>query len=117
MRYLPFWAATFVDRMWVMLLPLLGLAIPLFKLFPPAYKWRVRRRLLRLYIELEQLDPRFNPTDGADESRRRLEKIEALDQQSVITSVPRDYKDNIYKLRRDIDLVRRQLQHDAAGSD
>ena len=30
MRYLPFWAATFVDRMWVMLLPLIGLAIPLF---------------------------------------------------------------------------------------
>lgn len=117
MRYLPFWAATFVDRMWVMLLPLLGLAIPLFKLFPPAYKWRVRRRLLRLYTELEQLDPRINPTEGADESRRRLEKIDELDHRSVVEPVPRDYKDNIYKLRRDIDLVRRQLQLDAAGSD
>jgi hypothetical protein len=28
----------------------------------------------------------------------------------------RDYKDNIYKLRRDIDLVRRRLQKDAARS-
>ena len=100
-----------------MLLPLLGLAIPLFKLFPPAYKWRVRRRLLRLYTELEQLDPRINPTEGADESRRRLEKIDELDHRSVIEPVPRDYKDNIYKLRRDIDLVRRRLQVDDAGSD
>ena len=34
MRYLPFWAATLVDRMWIMLLPILGLAIPLVKLVP-----------------------------------------------------------------------------------
>lgn len=116
MRYLPFWAATFIDRMWVMLLPLIGLAIPLFKLFPPAYKWRVRRRLLRLYTELEQLDPSVNPMQGTDDSQQRLHELEKLDQQSVIASVPRDYKDNIYKLRRDIDLVRRRLQKDAAGS-
>ncbi|NCF72997.1 MAG: TAXI family TRAP transporter solute-binding subunit [Gammaproteobacteria bacterium] len=117
MRYLPFWAATFVDRMWVMLLPLLGLAIPLVKLFPPAYKWRVRRRLLRLYTELEQLDPNVNPMEGVGESRQRLEKLDELDQQSVITSVPRDYKDNIYKLRRDIDLVRRRLRVEAAEAE
>ena len=110
MRYLPFWAATFVDRMWVMLLPLLGLAIPLIKLLPPVYKWRVRTRLLRLYSELERLDPRVNPVEDADESTLRLDKLEELDQQSVIASVPREYKDKIYKLRRDIDLVRRQLQ-------
>jgi hypothetical protein len=117
MRYLPFWAATFVDRMWVMLLPLLGLAIPLVKLFPPAYKWRVRRRLLRLYTELEQLDPNVNPMEGVGESRQRLEKLDELDQQSVITSVPRDSKDNIYKLRRDIDLVRRRLRVEAAEAE
>ena len=117
MRYLPFWAATFVDRMWVMLLPLIGLAIPMFKLFPPAYKWRVRRRILRLYTDLEQLDPGVKPLEGNDDSQRRLDELEKLDQQSVIASVPRDYKDNIYKLRRDIDLVRRRLHKEAAGSD
>ena len=58
MRYLPFWAATLVDRLWIMLLPMIGLAIPLMKLVPPAYRWQIRRRLLRLYRELEQIDRR-----------------------------------------------------------
>jgi len=31
--------------------------------------------------------------------------------------VPRDYKDNIYKLRRDIDLVRRRLRVDNTNFD
>ena len=109
MRYLPFWAAIFIDRMWVLLFPLIGLAIPLFKLVPPAYKWQVRRRFLKLYAELESLDPSINPTSDADDVKERNERINRLEEQTAKTHVPREYKDAMYKLRRDIDLVRRQL--------
>jgi TRAP transporter TAXI family solute receptor len=109
MRYLPFWAATFVDRMWVMLFPLLGLAIPLFKLVPPAYQWQVRRRFLRLYAELESLDPKMNPISGDEDLQKRKERVNWLEGQTAVTHVPKEYKDAMYKLRRDIDLVRRQL--------
>ena len=109
MRYLPFWAATLVDRLWVMLLPLIGIAIPLIKLVPPAYQWRVRRRLLSLYSDLERLDPQFNPVANDDDLIKRLDTLAELDNRSLFTSVPREYKDDVYKLRRDIDLVRRQL--------
>jgi len=112
MRYLPFWAATLVDRLWIMLLPLIGLAIPLFKLVPPAYRWRIRRRLLRLYAELEQIDPLMNPVQNDADLAERLQQLEQLDTGSVIGSVPKTYTDDIYKLRRDIDLVRRRLQPD-----
>ena len=100
-----------------MILPLLGLAIPLFKLVPPAYQWRVRRRLLRLYSELERIDPRVNPISSKEDAAERTHRIERLDQEAVTASVPRDYKDNIYKLRRDIDLVRRRLSIAAASKD
>lgn len=109
MRYLPFWAATLVDRLWVMLLPILGLAIPLFKLVPPAYRWRIRRRLLRLYSELEQIDPTRNKLDSEADRLERLQRIEELDNDPAFDSVPREYTDDVYKLRRDIDLVRRHL--------
>jgi hypothetical protein len=33
-RYLPFWAATLIDRMVVMIVPLLAVLIPLFKFAP-----------------------------------------------------------------------------------
>jgi hypothetical protein len=109
MRFLPFWAATLVDRLWVMLLPLIGLTIPLVKLVPPAYRWQIRRRLLRLYAELERIDPLLNPVQDEEDLAIRLQRLETLDNSSVVESVPKAYKVDIYKLRRDIDLIRRRL--------
>jgi TRAP transporter TAXI family solute receptor len=109
MRYLPFWAATLIDRLWVMLFPVIGLAIPLVKVIPPAYRWQIRRRLLRLYSELEQIDPYGNGVRDAEDLAERLQQLEELDNDSIIASVPRGYTDDVYKLRRDIDLVRRRL--------
>ncbi len=109
MRYLPFWAATLVDRLWVMLLPLIGLSIPLVKLMPPLYKWRIRRRLLKLYADLHEIDPQRHAVTSDADRDARLRSIEKLDVDSVGVVVPKSYSDDVYKLRRDIDLVRRKL--------
>ena len=55
-RYLPFWTANLIDRMKIMLIPLLTLLVPLFKVMLPAYRWRVRRKIYRWYMELRALD-------------------------------------------------------------
>ncbi len=55
-RYLPFWAANLVDRLKIMLLPLVALAYPLFKVIPPAYNWRMRSRIDRWYKELQSIE-------------------------------------------------------------
>ena len=109
MRYLPFWAATLVDRLWVLLLPLIGLSIPLVKLMPPMYHWRIRRRLLKRYTELHGIDPQRKPVTSEADREARLQLIENLDINSVGIVVPVSYSDDIYKLRRDIDLVRRKI--------
>lgn len=109
MRYLPFWAATLVDRLWVLLFPIIGLLIPLFKLLPPLYHWRIRRRLLQRYAELRSIDPQYSPVESAQDHRDRLARIYELDNETVDVVVPKDYSDDVYKLRRDIDLVRRKL--------
>lgn len=109
MRYLPFWAATLVDRLWVMLLPLIGLSIPLIKLMPPLYNWRIRRKLIKRYTDLHEIDPQYNPVASEDDRDARLQRIENLDVDTVGVIVPRSYSDDVYKLRRDIDLVRRKL--------
>lgn len=110
MRYLPFWAATLVERLWVVVLPFIGLAIPLVKLLPPVYRWRIRRRLLHRYAALDAVDPFAKPVSDADDLERRLKKLEELDRESAVEIVPRSYLDDVYKLRRDIDLVRRRLK-------
>jgi TRAP transporter TAXI family solute receptor len=110
MRYLPFWAATLVDRLWVLAFPVIGLLIPLFKLLPPLYHWRIRRKLLQRYAELRQIDPQYRQLVSAQDRRERIERIIELDNQTVDVVVPKDYSDDVYKLRRDIDLVRRKLE-------
>jgi hypothetical protein len=66
--------------------------------------------LLRLYAELEQLDPRRNLVANDADRDLRTQSLNALHEQTATVSVPRAFKDDIYKLRRDIDLVRRQLR-------
>ena len=106
-RYLPFWAASLIDRLKVMLLPLLVLLLPLIKVMPPIYTWRMRARVYRWYDELEQAEHRFASGDvDAAWVRDELARIE-LDVQQV--NVPLSFTDQLYHLRQHIDLVRRQV--------
>lgn len=57
-RYLPFWAASLIDRLKVLLLPLLTLALPLLRVAPPLYAWRVRSRIYRWYRVVQAVDER-----------------------------------------------------------
>ena len=63
----------------------------------------------RMYGELEQIDPLVNPVRDEDDRAERLDRLDKLDSGAVVGSVPKSYTDDIYKLRRDIDLVRRRL--------
>jgi len=55
-RVLPFGAAVLVERLIIMLVPLITLMFPLFKIAPPAYRWGIRRKIYRWYKELKQVE-------------------------------------------------------------
>lgn len=106
-RYLPFWAATLVDRLKVMLLPLLALIIPLIKIMPPIYRWRMRYRIYRWYSEVLTIDRRHNqPEEAVAPSLEELARIE--DEVSRV-SVPLSFTEELYDLRLHIGLVRKKL--------
>ena len=48
-RYLPFWVANLIQRLLILLVPLIAVAIPVMRLFPGVYGWRVRARVFRWY--------------------------------------------------------------------
>ncbi len=108
-RVMPFWAATLIDRLKIMLLPLLALAIPLFKLVPPLYHWRIRLRILRMYETIKAIDPDRAENLQEMDIARNMRELERLDQATTTISVPRAYTSDLYKIRRDIDLIRRRL--------
>ena len=51
-QYMPFWLAAIVERLVIVLVPLFGLMVPLVRMAPSLYGWRIRRRILGIYIEL-----------------------------------------------------------------
>ncbi|MDX1555890.1 MAG: hypothetical protein R3212_07690, partial [Xanthomonadales bacterium] len=109
-RYLPFWAATFVDRMLVMLIPFLALLIPLSRIVPLMYRWWIRRSIYRWYRDVKAVDLGLN----SDASTKRLleyeQQVDQIEQEVNKISTPLAYSDQLYNLRLHIELVRRKLE-------
>jgi hypothetical protein len=111
-RYLPFWLANFIDRMWFVLLPLVAVMIPLSRILPPLVELRVRSRVFRWYAHLRAVEEALErPAPALDRLRAEIERIDA---QVERVGVPLSYTHELYELRSHIDLVRKRLLDRAA---
>jgi TRAP-type uncharacterized transport system substrate-binding protein len=114
-RYLPFWAATLIDRMVVMVVPLLAVLIPLFKFAPQIYGWRVRSRIYRRYGELKFLENEINEEPGRLSRAEWLQKLDAIEKDASGIRTPLTFSDMLYTLRGHIDLVRDMILRRTSG--
>jgi len=110
-RYLPFWMAIFVSRMTILLLPFLAIVLPLFKLLPLAYRWRMRSKIYRWYSELRQLDPERHKEEGSERLQDYIVGLEEIEEKVSNISVPLSFSEELYHLRMHIDLLRSELKH------
>lgn len=106
-RYLPFWLANFIDRMWIVLLPLLAALVPLSRVLPPLVSLRLRSRVFRWYAHLRAIE-REVEAPGAD-LRALSERLEGIDRQVEHIGLPLSYTNELYQLRAHINLVRKRL--------
>ena len=104
-RFLPFWVANLADRMWLALLAIVAVLIPLARVLPPVYEFRIRRRVFRWYAQLRTVDEAVGRRP-ADELRAELAEIEA---HLGRVTVPLSYADELYSLRGHIDMVRQRV--------
>ncbi|HXZ01235.1 MAG TPA: TAXI family TRAP transporter solute-binding subunit [Stellaceae bacterium] len=109
-RYLPFWAANFIDRLKIMLLPLIALAYPFLRVIPPTYNWRMRSRIDRWYKELQSIEHNLEISASREELGRRLTEIEALEQKVRRLTMPVAYGNPLYSLRLHIAMLRDELR-------
>jgi TRAP transporter TAXI family solute receptor len=108
-RYLPFWAATGVDRLKVLLLPLLTVLFPLFKIVPPVYSWRVRRRIYRWYREVREIETDYRDATSPEMAREGQMALTRIERELVDLKVPLGIADSLYHLRMHIAFVRSAL--------
>jgi TRAP transporter TAXI family solute receptor len=108
-RYFPFWLATFIERMRVMILPFATIILPLIKLVPALYKWRVRRRLHFWYGELTALELAVDRENGEGVMARHLEQMARIERGVSAIPVPVSFAEQYYTLRGALSLVRARL--------
>ena len=104
-RYLPFWFANLIDRMWVVLFSIIAVLIPLSRIVPPLYQFRVRSRVFRWYGQLRALEEQAGKRP-ADELNQELDEIE---RKVGLVRVPLSYADELYSLRSHITMVRNRI--------
>jgi hypothetical protein len=107
-RMLPFWAASLADRFLMVLLPLVLLLVPVFRLLPTLYAWRIKQRVYRIYASLLELER--DVLGHADEDRAGLlGRLDGIERRAEALKLPVAYADQFYVLREHIGLVRRRL--------
>ncbi|HEU5294193.1 MAG TPA: C4-dicarboxylate ABC transporter substrate-binding protein, partial [Burkholderiaceae bacterium] len=104
-RYLPFWLANLIERMAVVLISIIAVLLPLSRVVPPLYTFRIRSRVFRWYGQLRSLEDAIG-SRPTEELRRQLDAIEDRVER---VHVPLSYTDELYALRSNIDMVRGRL--------
>jgi TRAP-type uncharacterized transport system substrate-binding protein len=106
-RYLPFWLANLIERMWVVLVSIIAVLIPMARVVPPLYEFRVRSRVFRWYRQLREIEDALRAKSTSPAVL--LDDLNKLEAKAQHISVPLSYADEVYALRTHIQLVRQRL--------
>jgi TRAP transporter TAXI family solute receptor len=112
-RYMNFWMANLFDRMWVVLLAAGALLIPLSRIIPPLYVWRVRSRVYRWYGQLRGVEQDLANVTGPEKEeacRNLLERLDRIEDRVNQMSIPLSFADELYGLRSHINFVRERVR-------
>lgn len=104
-RYLPFWVANLIERMWLVMGIIIAILLPLSRIIPPLYTFRVRSRIFRWYGQLRDIEVRI----AHEDNNALLDELNQLESRAEKITVPLSYTNELYALRSNINLVRKKL--------
>lgn len=106
-RYLPFTLANLMERMWLALGIIIAILLPLSRIVPPLYEFRIRSRVFRWYGQLRDIEERLlTQPESVQDLVKELGQLETRVEK---VSVPLSYADELYALRNHIEMVRQKL--------
>ncbi|WP_375208668.1 TAXI family TRAP transporter solute-binding subunit [Hyphomonas jannaschiana] len=110
-RYFSFDVANFLDRAWVLAIPLLTLLFPLVRAAPPIYRWRVRRKIYVWYKDIRELEARGRASPTPEERARIVKELQDLQEEIGAVDVPLSYTDDLYRLRSHVEFVKQLVMN------
>lgn len=111
-RYMPFWLANFFERMWVVIVAFGALILPLSRIVPPLYVWKVRSRVYRWYGQLRIVEQAIEdvPKDKqAEVYPVQLQRLNEIEEKVNQISIPLSFAEELYGLRSHINFVRKRV--------
>jgi TRAP transporter TAXI family solute receptor len=105
-RNLPFWLASLIDRIWVLLVPILVVLVPGLKVVPTLYSWRIRNRIYKRYGELMALERASLQHMTAEQKEEFDSRLDAIERAVIAMKIPSAFADQVYVLRLHIKFVR-----------
>ncbi len=108
-RYLPFRIASLADRYIILVIPLLVLLFPLFKIAGPVYRWRIRARIYRWYKYLRDVDRQLTNDTLPQHVDDEIKRLTALQDELAKVEVPLSYTNELYELHLHVRYVLQRL--------
>ena len=105
-RIFSFALANFLERAWILLIPLVTLLIPIVRAAPPIYRWSIRRKIYVWYRDLRGLEAEGRAAETPEERDSVRERLAALQAEAGKVEVPLSYTDDLYRLRLHVDFVK-----------
>jgi len=110
MKYLPFWIAEFLDRMFILLLPFAAFAYPIIKSIP-SYRINVARKSInKIYRELDDFEHEILTNYEPGQKTEYLEKLDDLELRVMNTSATKLATIDCYTLRNNIEFIRSSIE-------
>jgi hypothetical protein len=108
-HYLSFWAATFIDRMIFVLIPLGILLFPVIGIMPRLYTWRNRSKYYRWYRELSNIEKELLEHPQPEMIKSFRENLDRIEKAVSGIHVSVGFYDQVFTLKEHIQMVRQKL--------
>lgn len=109
-KTLPFWLASLLDRLIVVVLPVLFLVVPATRVAPSIYRWRVRSRIYRWYGALMAIEREMLARPSPEQHAQLVARLDEIEHAVDEIKTPLSFADQLYVLREHVGLVRQRLK-------
>ena len=110
MSYLPFWLAEFIDRVFLLCVPLFAFAYPVIKSMPTFRLGRVRKRMNEVYGALKFLEQDLSSNYDPKQHDDYVKRLDEIEKKSLALKIPGSMISDYYSLRSTIDFMRSWMQ-------
>lgn len=106
---LPYWMVAQINSFAILLVPVLFLLVPLFRMVPSIYQWQMRARVWRRYVDLRRIDRAALASADPAELDRLTGRLDRIEAEIAGLRLPLRFREYAYTMRVHIDLLRRRI--------